>query len=49
MEGCPAQAVLPSVGLAANKVIRDRYNEAAAEAATGQGREQSMWAIPKAT
>ncbi|MFO7907770.1 MAG: hypothetical protein R6U98_34310 [Pirellulaceae bacterium] len=26
MESCPAQAVLPLVGLAAEKVIRDRYN-----------------------
>ncbi|MFO7905244.1 MAG: hypothetical protein ACQESR_23220 [Planctomycetota bacterium] len=25
MEHCPTQAVLPSVGLAADKVIRDRY------------------------
>ncbi|MFO7901411.1 MAG: hypothetical protein ACQESR_13260 [Planctomycetota bacterium] len=25
-EGCPTQAVLPLVGLAAEKVIRDRYN-----------------------
>ncbi|MFO7905666.1 MAG: hypothetical protein R6U98_23615 [Pirellulaceae bacterium] len=25
MESCPAQAVLPLVGLAAEKVIRDRY------------------------
>ncbi|MFO7904677.1 MAG: hypothetical protein R6U98_18580 [Pirellulaceae bacterium] len=28
MESCPAQAVLPLVGLAAEKVIRDRYNQA---------------------
>ncbi|MGM0487646.1 MAG: hypothetical protein ACQESR_12920 [Planctomycetota bacterium] len=27
MESCPTQAVLPLVGLAADKVIRDRYNE----------------------
>ncbi|MFO7902815.1 MAG: hypothetical protein ACQESR_14200 [Planctomycetota bacterium] len=26
MERCPTQAVLPLVGLAAEKVIRDRYN-----------------------
>ncbi|MFO7905370.1 MAG: hypothetical protein ACQESR_26000 [Planctomycetota bacterium] len=26
MARCPAQAVLPLVGLAAEKVIRDRYN-----------------------
>ncbi|MFO7903682.1 MAG: hypothetical protein R6U98_13550 [Pirellulaceae bacterium] len=26
MESCPTQAVLPLVGLAAKKVIRDRYN-----------------------
>ncbi|MFO7904582.1 MAG: hypothetical protein R6U98_18105 [Pirellulaceae bacterium] len=26
MERCPTQAVLPLVGLAAQKVIRDRYN-----------------------
>ncbi|MFO7907826.1 MAG: hypothetical protein R6U98_34590 [Pirellulaceae bacterium] len=26
MESCPTQAVLPLVGLAAEKVIRDRYN-----------------------
>ncbi|MFO7906475.1 MAG: hypothetical protein ACQESR_06385 [Planctomycetota bacterium] len=26
MENCPTQAVLPLVGLAAEKVIRDRYN-----------------------
>ncbi|MFO7901023.1 MAG: hypothetical protein ACQESR_19865 [Planctomycetota bacterium] len=26
MESCPTQAVLPLVGLAADKVIRDRYN-----------------------
>ncbi|MGM0490556.1 MAG: hypothetical protein ACQESR_27845 [Planctomycetota bacterium] len=26
MERCPAQAVLPLVGLAAEKVIRDRYS-----------------------
>ncbi|MFO7902529.1 MAG: hypothetical protein ACQESR_21855 [Planctomycetota bacterium] len=25
MEGCPTRAVLPLVGLAAHKVIRDRY------------------------
>ncbi|MFO7906810.1 MAG: hypothetical protein R6U98_29410 [Pirellulaceae bacterium] len=25
MERCPTQAVLPLVGLAADKVIRDRY------------------------
>ncbi|MFO7901881.1 MAG: hypothetical protein ACQESR_06975 [Planctomycetota bacterium] len=25
MESCPTQAVLPLVGLAADKVIRDRY------------------------
>ncbi|MFO7907001.1 MAG: hypothetical protein R6U98_30370 [Pirellulaceae bacterium] len=25
MESCPAQAVLPLVGLAADKVIRDQY------------------------
>ncbi|MFO7903548.1 MAG: hypothetical protein ACQESR_04740 [Planctomycetota bacterium] len=25
MEGCPTQAVLPLVGLAADNVIRDRY------------------------
>ncbi|MGM0490336.1 MAG: hypothetical protein ACQESR_26725 [Planctomycetota bacterium] len=25
MEGCPTQAVLPFVGLAADTVIRDRY------------------------
>ncbi|MFO7907878.1 MAG: hypothetical protein R6U98_34860, partial [Pirellulaceae bacterium] len=25
VEGCPTQAVLPLVGLAAEKVIRDRY------------------------
>ncbi|MGM0488156.1 MAG: hypothetical protein ACQESR_15505 [Planctomycetota bacterium] len=25
MENCPTQAVLPLVGLAAEKVIRDRY------------------------
>ncbi|MGM0488187.1 MAG: hypothetical protein ACQESR_15665 [Planctomycetota bacterium] len=28
MERCPTQAVLPLVGLAAEKVIRDRYNGA---------------------
>ncbi|MFO7907117.1 MAG: hypothetical protein ACQESR_27750 [Planctomycetota bacterium] len=27
MESCPTQTVLPSVGLAADKVIRDRYTE----------------------
>ncbi|MFO7904525.1 MAG: hypothetical protein R6U98_17815 [Pirellulaceae bacterium] len=26
MESCPTQAVLPLVGLAAEKVIRDRHN-----------------------
>ncbi|MFO7905914.1 MAG: hypothetical protein ACQESR_17355 [Planctomycetota bacterium] len=26
MESCPTQAVLPLVGLAAEKVIHDRYN-----------------------
>ncbi|MFO7904474.1 MAG: hypothetical protein R6U98_17560 [Pirellulaceae bacterium] len=26
MESCPTQAVLPLVGLAADNVIRDRYN-----------------------
>ncbi|MFO7901806.1 MAG: hypothetical protein R6U98_04035 [Pirellulaceae bacterium] len=26
LESCPTQAVLPLVGLAAEKVIRDRYN-----------------------
>ncbi|MGM0486778.1 MAG: hypothetical protein ACQESR_08455 [Planctomycetota bacterium] len=26
MASCPTQAVLPVVGLAAEKVIRDRYN-----------------------
>ncbi|MGM0491041.1 MAG: hypothetical protein ACQESR_30315 [Planctomycetota bacterium] len=26
MESCPTQAVLPLVGLAADKVIRDRYD-----------------------
>ncbi|MGM0491070.1 MAG: hypothetical protein ACQESR_30460, partial [Planctomycetota bacterium] len=26
MESCPTQAVLPLVGLAAEKVIRDRYS-----------------------
>ncbi|MFO7901940.1 MAG: hypothetical protein ACQESR_14380 [Planctomycetota bacterium] len=26
MESCPTQAVLPLVGLAADKVIRDRYS-----------------------
>ncbi|MFO7901502.1 MAG: hypothetical protein ACQESR_19710 [Planctomycetota bacterium] len=26
MERCPTQAVLPLVGLAADEVIRDRYN-----------------------
>ncbi|MFO7904024.1 MAG: hypothetical protein R6U98_15280, partial [Pirellulaceae bacterium] len=26
MESCPTQAVLPLVGLAAEKIIRDRYN-----------------------
>ncbi|MGM0486611.1 MAG: hypothetical protein ACQESR_07600 [Planctomycetota bacterium] len=26
MESCPAQAVLPLVGLAADKIIRDRYS-----------------------
>ncbi|MFO7903460.1 MAG: hypothetical protein ACQESR_18930 [Planctomycetota bacterium] len=26
MERCPTQAVLPLVGLAAEKIIRDRYN-----------------------
>ncbi|MGM0490942.1 MAG: hypothetical protein ACQESR_29815 [Planctomycetota bacterium] len=26
MESCPTQPVLPFVGLAAEKVIRDRYN-----------------------
>ncbi|MGM0489597.1 MAG: hypothetical protein ACQESR_22910 [Planctomycetota bacterium] len=26
VESCPTQAVLPLVGLAAEKVIRDRYN-----------------------
>ncbi|MFO7907707.1 MAG: hypothetical protein ACQESR_19755 [Planctomycetota bacterium] len=26
MESCPTQAVLPLVGLAAENVIRDRYN-----------------------
>ncbi|MGM0486289.1 MAG: hypothetical protein ACQESR_05950 [Planctomycetota bacterium] len=26
MESCPTQAVLPLVGLAAEQVIRDRYN-----------------------
>ncbi|MFO7904254.1 MAG: hypothetical protein ACQESR_28055 [Planctomycetota bacterium] len=26
MESCPTQAALPLVGLAAEKVIRDRYN-----------------------
>ncbi|MFO7904744.1 MAG: hypothetical protein R6U98_18915 [Pirellulaceae bacterium] len=26
MESCPAQAVLPPVGLAADNIIRDRYN-----------------------
>ncbi|MFO7908155.1 MAG: hypothetical protein ACQESR_20400 [Planctomycetota bacterium] len=26
MERCPTQAVLPPVGVAAEKVIRDRYN-----------------------
>ncbi|MFO7902845.1 MAG: hypothetical protein ACQESR_25065 [Planctomycetota bacterium] len=26
MESCPTQAVFPLVGLAAEKVIRDRYN-----------------------
>ncbi|MFO7905155.1 MAG: hypothetical protein ACQESR_16275 [Planctomycetota bacterium] len=25
MESCPTQAVLPLVGLAADKVVRDRY------------------------
>ncbi|MFO7907571.1 MAG: hypothetical protein R6U98_33290 [Pirellulaceae bacterium] len=29
MERCPTQAVLPLVGLAAQKVIRDRYNHSA--------------------
>ncbi|MFO7902473.1 MAG: hypothetical protein ACQESR_00960 [Planctomycetota bacterium] len=29
MERCPTQAVLPLVGLAAEKVIRDRYNKTA--------------------
>ncbi|MFO7903453.1 MAG: hypothetical protein R6U98_12385 [Pirellulaceae bacterium] len=29
MERCPTQAVLPPVGLAAEKVIRDRYNAVA--------------------
>ncbi|MGM0489647.1 MAG: hypothetical protein ACQESR_23170, partial [Planctomycetota bacterium] len=28
VERCPTQAVLPSVGLAAEKVIRDRYIQA---------------------
>ncbi|MGM0488297.1 MAG: hypothetical protein ACQESR_16230 [Planctomycetota bacterium] len=28
MESCPTQAVLPLVGLAADNVIRDRYNSA---------------------
>ncbi|MGM0491058.1 MAG: hypothetical protein ACQESR_30400 [Planctomycetota bacterium] len=27
MESCPTQAVLPLVGLAAEKVIRDRYKQ----------------------
>ncbi|MFO7903584.1 MAG: hypothetical protein R6U98_13045 [Pirellulaceae bacterium] len=26
MDRCPAQAVLPLVGLAADRIIRDRYN-----------------------
>ncbi|MGM0486374.1 MAG: hypothetical protein ACQESR_06395 [Planctomycetota bacterium] len=39
MESCPTQAVLPLVGLAAEKVIRDRYNK------TNFGFEQS----PKST
>ncbi|MGM0488426.1 MAG: hypothetical protein ACQESR_16910 [Planctomycetota bacterium] len=28
MESCPTQAVLPLVGLAAEKVIRERYKKA---------------------
>ncbi|MFO7903516.1 MAG: hypothetical protein R6U98_12700, partial [Pirellulaceae bacterium] len=27
LESCPTQAALPLVGLAADKVIRDRYNK----------------------
>ncbi|MGM0490581.1 MAG: hypothetical protein ACQESR_27970 [Planctomycetota bacterium] len=30
MESCPTQAVLPLVGLAAEKVIRERYNNPSA-------------------
>ncbi|MFO7903967.1 MAG: hypothetical protein ACQESR_29545 [Planctomycetota bacterium] len=36
MESCPTQAVLPLVGLAAEKVIRDRY--ISSNGATGKRR-----------
>ncbi|MFO7907104.1 MAG: hypothetical protein R6U98_30895 [Pirellulaceae bacterium] len=38
MESCPTQAVLPLVGLAAAKVIRDRY----------KGSLKNNFAIPRA-
>ncbi|MFO7902817.1 MAG: hypothetical protein ACQESR_14210 [Planctomycetota bacterium] len=34
MESCPTQAVLPLVGLAAEKFIRDRYSPRASSAST---------------
>ncbi|MFO7907564.1 MAG: hypothetical protein ACQESR_18475 [Planctomycetota bacterium] len=37
MESCPTQAVLPLVGLAAEKVIRDRYTSGANNVKTTNG------------
>ncbi|MFO7904610.1 MAG: hypothetical protein ACQESR_02185 [Planctomycetota bacterium] len=47
MESCPTQAVLPLVGLAAEKVIRDRY-KTGTEAGAGkpkpsETRENGPW------
>ncbi|MFO7901598.1 MAG: hypothetical protein ACQESR_17005 [Planctomycetota bacterium] len=43
MERCPTQAVLPLVGLAAEKVIRDRYSIPVADLFT----PASVWHVGK--
>ncbi|MFO7904424.1 MAG: hypothetical protein ACQESR_19390 [Planctomycetota bacterium] len=38
MESCPTQAALPLVGLAAEKIIRDRYKRRSRDACRPPGR-----------
>ncbi|MGM0488813.1 MAG: hypothetical protein ACQESR_18905 [Planctomycetota bacterium] len=46
MESGPTQAILPLVGLAAEKVIRDRYNNGSLNAIVPSGFPATTWPRP---